>query len=769
MMKRIDKKLMGVAVALLCAACSTTSHLPEGEVLYRGIGQTKIENEDKSEHGAMALEEVEAALACAPNGAFLGSSSLSTPFPVGLWIHNAWGHHRRGVGKWLSNTFGSAPVLISSVNPTLRAKMAANSLQNFGYFRSSVSAEVVPSKNPKKAKVNYVVDMRAPYRLDSIAYVNFPAYPKALIDSTVAERLLRKGDAFSVINLDGERNRIANLLRNHGYYYYRPEYMTYKADTLQVPWNVQLRMEPVATSQIPSEALRRWKVGNITVKMRRNSYQRLTDSLQRRRFKVLYKGERTPLRPRVLLHNLYFRSGQEYSLEKQQLSQENLSQLGVFSQLDFHYTPRDTTALCDTLDLTIDAMMDKPLSAELEVDMRTKSNGQIGPSLSLGLARKNVFRGGETFSVDLNGSYEWQTQRAVGESSSKVNSYELGLSASLEYPRIMFPGLTRLRSRHPRHTLFKVGVNELHRAGFFDLLSFTAEATYTWQHTAVKRYAFSPLRLTYSKLQSTTVRFDSIMQANNSLFLSMKDQFIPAMSFTYTYDDNSKKLRNRTWWSTTVTEGGNLTSLAMVLAGKKFGEEDKQLFNNPYAQFLKVTSELRRTYKLSEKSELATRLMGGVIYTYGNSSVAPYSEQFYIGGANSIRAYTVRAVGPGSYHNENSSFLDQTGDLKFEANMEYRFNMIGNFNGALFLDAGNVWLIRKDVDRPGAEFRLGKMLEQLALGTGFGIRYDMEFLVLRLDLGIAIHNPYKTSRSGYYNIPKFKDGLSLHFAVGYPF
>jgi outer membrane protein assembly factor BamA len=161
--------------------------------------------------------------------------------------------------------------------------------------------------------------------------------------------------------------------------------------------------------------------------------------------------------------------------------------------------------------------------------------------------------------------------------------------------------------------------------------------------------------------------------------------------------------------------------------------------------------------------------MGGVIWTYGNSNVAPYSEQFYVGGANSIRAYTVRGIGPGGYHGNNTNYMDQTGDIKFEANAEYRFNLVGSFNGAVFLDAGNVWMMKNDEERPGAKFNLKDCWDQIALGTGFGLRYDMEFLVLRLDLGIALHSPYKTSKSGYYNIPDFKDAMSLHFAIGYPF
>ena len=194
--------------------------------------------------------------------------------------------------------------------------------------------------------------------------------------------------------------------------------------------------------------------------------------------------------------------------------------------------------------------------------------------------------------------------------------------------------------------------------------------------------------------------------------------------------------------------------------------------NNPFAQFLKLTSEVRALLKVGNKQHVAARLMGGVLWAYGNQTVAPYSEQFYIGGANSIRAFTVRSLGPGTYNpgrNAKYGYVDQTGDVKLEANVEYRFPIFGDLYGATFLDAGNVWLLRADKNRPGGQLTWKDFGKSIALGTGLGIRYDLSFLVVRLDLGIALHAPYDTGKRGYYNIPKFKDGLGLHFAIGYPF
>ena len=208
--------------------------------------------------------------------------------------------------------------------------------------------------------------------------------------------------------------------------------------------------------------------------------------------------------------------------------------------------------------------------------------------------------------------------------------------------------------------------------------------------------------------------------------------------------------------------------------GKNFGTHGKTLFGIDYAQFIKLSSSLRKTWQMGFKSQLVGRVAGGIIIPYGNSKVSPFAESFYVGGANSIRAFTVRSVGPGRYHVDNSelAYFDRVGDIKLEGNLEYRFNVFGGLYGALFLDAGNVWNLKNNFDDQSAQdgvFRLKDFWKQMALGTGFGVRYDLDFFVLRLDLGIGLHLPYDTGKSGFYNIPKFRDGLGFHFAIGYPF
>lgn len=775
MMKMRNKNTLLVGMlCILMSACSTTKNLPEGETLYTGIDKLEVVNEDKTLAGITALTEVEAALAYAPNNAIFGSSSLRWPVPFGLWVYNGFEKYqeKKGVGRWIFDHLGKSPVLMSSVNGETRAKVATNLLHDYGYFNGSVSYKEVPQKNPKEAKVSYVIDMARPYFLDSIAYLKYPHYADSLIQSTRSQSVLKSGENFSVIKLEEERQRLSNLLRNHGYYYYRPEFTTYRADTLQKSGYVSLQVVP--RNGIPAEAKKQYYVGNTSVYLTGYNNEPPTDTLRLRTMTLYYSGKKPGIRPNALMRNMFFRKGELFSQDRQTFTQEAIARMGVFRYSEFRYEPKDTTANGDTLNVNMYATFDKPYNAELELNMTTKSTDQTGPGAVFKITRNNFQRMGANLSFEVRGSYEWQTNSNVEGNSSKLNSYELGTSLSLDFPRLILPwkDTDLLRSRYQQKTSFKIYGNLLNRARFFNMLSFGGNVTYDFRKSRTWKHTITPFQLTFNTLMSTTERFDSITATNPSLALSLGDQFIPSMNYTFTYDNARLKRDYQLWWENSITSAGNVTSLLYAALGKDFREKNKKLLGTPFAQFMKFTSEIRTLFKVGEKQHIAARLMGGVLWSYGNQTIAPYSEQFYIGGANSLRAFTVRSLGPGTYNpgeNTKYGYLDQTGDIKLEANVEYRFPIFGELYGATFLDAGNVWLMRKDESRPGGELTLKNFAKSIALNTGVGVRYDLTFLVIRLDMGIALHVPYETGKSGYYNIPKFKDGLGLHFAIGYPF
>lgn len=775
MMKMRNKNTLLVGMlCILMSACSTTKNLPEGETLYTGIDKLEVVNEDKTLAGITALTEVEAALAYAPNNAIFGSSSLRWPVPFGLWVYNGFEKYqdKKGIGRWIFDHLGKSPVLMSSVNGETRAKVATNLLHDYGYFNGSVSYKEVPQKNPKEAKVSYVIDMARPYFLDSIAYLKYPHYADSLIQSTRSLSVLKSEENFNVLKLEEERQRLSNLFRNHGYYYYRPEFTTYRADTLQKSGYVSLQVVP--RNGIPAEAKKQYYIGNTSVYLTGYDNEPPTDTLRLRTMTFYYSGKKPGIRPNALMRNMFFRKGELFSQDRQTFTQEAIARMGVFRYSEFRYEPKDTTANGDTLNVNMYATFDKPYNAELELNMTTKSTDQTGPGAVFKITRNNFQRMGANLSFEVRGSYEWQTNSNVEGNSSKLNSYELGTSLSLDFPRLILPwkDTDLLRSRYQQKTSFKIYGNLLNRARFFNMLSFGGNVTYDFRKSRTWKHTITPFQLTFNTLMSTTERFDSITATNPSLALSLGDQFIPSMNYTFTYDNARLKRDYQLWWENSITSAGNVTSLLYAALGKDFSEKNKKLLGTPFAQFLKLTSEVRALFKVGEKQHIAARLMGGVLWSYGNQTIAPYSEQFYIGGANSLRAFTVRSLGPGTYNpgeNTKYGYLDQTGDIKLEANVEYRFPIFGELYGATFLDAGNVWLMRKDESRPGGELTLKNFAKSIALNTGVGVRYDLTFLVIRLDMGIALHVPYETGKSGYYNIPKFKDGLGLHFAIGYPF
>ena len=769
--------ILYVILATTLASCSTTRNLPENEILYTGIRSITIENRDNSKKGENTIDEVEAALAYPPNNSLLGSSSVRVPIPFGLWVYNSFVNKNGVFNKWIFNTFAASPVYVDAVNPDVRVKVAQNLLREYGYFNGSTSYEIIPNnRNPRKASIDYKITMNDPYVFDSIRHIRFRHRADTVIQMYSHRQLLRPGDNFSVVTLDEERKRIATLLRNEGYFFYRPEYITYQADTTETPGKVSLRVTRAPT--MPRNALRPWNIGNITVNLYGYNNERPTDSLFYKDILIRYEGK-LRVRPDVLHRQLRFKTGNTYSERRQDRTHTAISRLGIFRYTDIQHIPKDTTRTCDTLNVIINAAYDLPLDGELEFNATTKSNNQTGPGIILGLTKRNVFGGGETFNASINGSYEWQTRRhshSYDGNNSPINSYEVGATASLTFPRVIFPGLINRGIDNYSRSTFRLNGSQLNRTRFFRMLSFGGSVSYDYRPTRSSLHTITPLRISFNRLRNPTEEFNQVVEKNPILFLSLKDQFVPAMSYTYTYENRTRNRtsRDRIWWETSITEAGNILSSAYALNGRSFGEADKKILGNTFAQFIKATNEFRYSRTIDRNNTFVTRIMAGAIYSYGNASVAPFNEQFYIGGANSIRAYTIRSIGPGRFKPDRSSvysYIDQMGDVKFEANIEHRFRLLGDLYGAAFLDAGNVWILSNSEEskRPGGHISESNFPADLALGTGFGVRYDMDFLVVRLDLGIALHNPSSES-SNYFNAPFMRSGnYGLHLAIGYPF
>ena len=784
---------------LFFVSCSMTKNIPEDDQLFTGL--TKIVYEDEPEdnpfedHLDAIKEEVEAALATTPNGSLFGSSYYHTPWSWRLWVYNTYANKDSKFARWMTKSFGRAPVLMSQVNPTLRASVARSVLQSNGYFRGNVTYETVTSKNPKKCKIGYTIHLDSLFTLDSVAYVNFPVPLQTLIDSTLSESLIKSGEPFSVSALDGERSRVTNLFRNNGYYYYNSNYASYLADTFNVAGKAQLRFQ-LAEGLTP-EALSKRYIGNIAVQFRKNMREQLTDSVKRRHLTIRFAGKNPPIRPNTILRNLRLRPRQEYSYDNYLESASKINATGVFSSTDFLFTPRAGT---DTLDLVLNCVFEKPYDFYLETNAIGRTSGRYGPEVKIGFTRRNLFRGGEKLDINLHGSYEWQ--HGGGENSA---TYQYGADASIEFPRILAPFYNSERVRRDKNgrpirrrrpyaaptTLAKMSFDIVQRPDYYRMHVASGEWTYRWQPTATSRHEYSPLTLKYQFKNTTTAKYDSVMEKNMYLSASMEDYLIPKMRYTYTYTSPAT-LRNPIRWETTIEESGGITSLIDLARGKSLNEKYKTLFKAPYTQFIKLETDLTKTWSLGLFSKLVGHLNAGILYNHGNCDNAPFTELFYVGGANSIRAFLMRDIGPGRLmYFEGASrqinYVLRNGDFKLVGNLEYRTPLFGNLEGAFFLDAGNVWFLRyanllDETDYTSQEayeedkeiyeqmgFDASKFFNDIAVGTGIGLRYNLGFLVIRLDWGVALHVPYDTGKSGYFNINRFKDAHTLHFAIGYPF
>lgn len=771
---------------LFLVSCSMTKNIPEGDQLFTGLKAITYDDSVKHEDFAQTQEEVEAALATAPNGAIFGSSYYRLPFSWRVSVWNKYHDKDSKFAKWMTKNLGKQPVLMSWVNPELRAQVAQGVLRNNGYFNGQVGYDIIQRKNPKTAKIAYDVHPGRLYRLDSIGYFDFPADADTLIRATLDEATIHKGDPFVVSRLDAERQRISTLLRNNGFYYYQPSYASYLADTFVVDGKAQLQLR--MANDIPVEATHKWYIGRVNINMKKTMMEQPTDSIRGRFFTVRFSGKKPPIRTRVLMADMKLRPRQLFSYDNYQQSVAKINAMGLFSMTDFTFTPRDTTAACDTLDLTLNCVFDKPWDHYIEGNFNVRTIGRMGPELRMGVTRRNAFRGGELIDINIHGSYEWSTH-----GGSTMNNYEYGADASIEFPRIIAPFFGGNRVRRDKQgniirrrrfyttptTLAKASTDVIYRPSYYKMHVVSGEWTYRWKTSAQSTHEFSPLTVKYQFMNSKTDAFDSIMLKNPYLLASMEDYFTPEMRYTYTYTSPSGLL-HPIRWETTLAESGNLVSLAYLVKGDSWNEKDKKLFKNPYSQFLKIETDFTKTWTLDSKSSLVAHLNVGYIHPYGNSNWVPMTEMFYAGGANSIRAFSVRGVGPGAFPNLDNTtygYIFQNGNAKFVTNLEYRRQLFGNLYGAVFLDAGNVWYT--DATFGGDEsfdkifergrLRLSNFLNELALGTGAGIRYDLGFLVLRLDWGLALHVPYNTEKSGYFNIDGFKGNHTLHFAIGYPF
>ncbi|PVY42173.1 translocation and assembly module lipoprotein TamL [Pontibacter virosus] len=779
-----------LALSWVLPGCSSTKTVPEGDALFAGFDVKVNDEKDSSKRGTALETELSNTVRPKPNASILGMRPK-------LWIYNTfYTEKEKGLKNWIQNKLGEPPVLLSEVDTSSINEVMHARLHNRGYFYNSVQSDTTIKK--KMATIAWTATVHEPYRIRNISYTLSDSLPiHAEIRQLEANSLLKQGEPYDLDNMILERARIDQALKNRGYFFFAPAMLIFSADTTvgNKEVDVLLRLK----RDMPAHALRSYKIDDIFI----NANFVLNDSLSvsdTLRFEGYnYIPNENYVRAKHIVPGLFVAKDSVYSRRNHLLTVSRLSGLSAYKFVNLQYE-RDTLKE-DRLDAFIYMTPDLKKSLRAETQMVSKSNNLAGPGISVSFRNRNAFKGSEMLTVNFTGRFENQVggQRVVssGESASEnpvgLSSYELGVQTSLTFPRLVAPfNLPNLRSAFVPTTRISLGYNFLNRVQFFQMNSFNASYGYNWRPKQTITHDFTPINLQYVRLGKQTDEFSNLLAANPFLRSSFEEQFIIGSIYQHTL--STLGLENKThqfFNATTLDVSGNLVSAVQSLMGNDKRDDASEppvpprtIFNQPYSQYTRLENDFRYYFNFSKTSQLATRLIAGVGYPYGNSMTMPYVKQFSIGGPNSIRAFRARSIGPGTYNVPDTlafSFFDQVGDIKLEANAEYRFPIFGFFRGAVFVDAGNIWLINETYDRNGnlekPKFKAGNLFQELAVGTGFGLRVDIEFFVIRFDLGIPVRVPYLPEGDRFvlndfrfgFNPKPGEHGMVLNIAIGYPF
>ena len=812
-----------VLLTIGLTACSITNSLPAGEVLYTGV--SKINHNKVDTVDDLVKEALATKLEVAPNSSFLGSAYHISPFPIGLWIYNGlYPKEERGFRHWFWKHFKSDPTLVSQVNPELRAHAAEAALKDEGYFDASVDFDTIYNKKDSlKAKIAYTVNYAHKSRFGTITYMRSP-FPRidSIVSHTLNKSLLRSGDRFSYTNLDAERIRIADVLKDSGYYFFEPKFVKYYADSTQHGNTVNLRvMVGLGADQ---KALAPCTIDSVhfTLDLGAGLRSQHFDTL--RYLTVGWNGPRPMMKTRHLRRSLGFRRHALLTPKRIAMSKELISRLNTFK-----YYPIETEIIhlagdsltrsfsrvqleegqhlrlgqdTTSVRLHINATYDYPWTGTTEIGAVYKDNNQAGPGATFKAMRRNLFGGGEKLTFQLDGTYEWSTGKNAS-AGNKMNSYDLGGKVSLSVPRLQIPHYFRPVREKPVSSTYSVSIDWMRRAGWLDMVRASGSIEYGFGLNKYNSMTFTPLKLSYVSAFNKTDAFEEMIGRYQSLEHAFENQFIPQMEVTWTFDNatSTSTRPHREYAKVTLAEAGGITDVLMGQMGSHRVQGERQLFFLKFSQFLKATAEFRYTHTIDGDIKFASRIQGGIGYAYGNSEDLPYSEQFYIGGPNSLRGFSVRGVGPGStkwiskFGEDEYSYLQRVGDIKLEANVELRFPIAGAFHGALFADAGNVWRLRStDLTPTEYDFLKSQMepedyqelvnimkaysegeqigrnlVDQLAFDVGLGFRLNLDMFIIRLDIGVPIHDPNDVDESYFNCRHALLKNLGWNLAVGYPF
>ena len=725
-------------IALL-ASCTVTKFVPDGQYLLDKV-------EVKSDTNALGVNPSEMRQLVRQRGNSRWFSAAKLP----LATYSLSG---RDTTKWLNRflrSIGEPPQLYDSASTRASMDILQTQLQNMGYLRASV--DVYNKIKGKKLVTTYLLHPRQPYFINKVDYdIRDSAIAVVLNLADSTRRGLKSGMMFNVANLDNERSRISKYLTNRGYYRFNKDFISYRADS--VPGspliNLTLVLDKYRSGEETNLPHQVYTIGDVNFRSGNTN-----DSV-------------IPLRQSVLASNTFLESGALYASNDLQTTYNHFGRLGAvrYTNISFHERDFEPVLDCDILVST-----NKPSTISFQPE-GTNTSGDLGAAVSLTYQNRNIFHGSENLSVVLRGAYE--AIRGL-EGYSNTNFQEYSVETSLSFPRFIAPLLSTSFRRRVNASSEVSLLYDLQNRPEFMRRVFSVAWRYKWNdQNHHDRYQVDLLDLNYISMPWISDTFkaeylDNTNSRNSILRYNYENLFIMKLGFGYTYNNGRYAIK------VSAESAGNLLNLAShMFHFHKNSEEQYTFLDIAYAQYLRGIFDYTRNFVFDYHNQLVFHFGFGIAYPYGNSTILPFEKRFFSGGANSVRGWSVRSLGPGKFIGRDGriDFINQTGDMKLDLNLEYRASLFWKFGGALFIDAGNIWTLRDYEDQPGGQFKISEFWQQIAVSYGLGLRLNFDYFVVRFDMGMKAVNPAYEDEKDHFPIlhPRLSRDFAFHFAVGLPF
>ena len=764
---------------LIISSCNPTKYVANGEYLLRDntitIDSRKIKKSD-----------LEPYIQQKPN------RTTAEVFRWHLFIYNITKTDKeRKIPKWLGlyklgKIIGEPPVIIDSSLVNKTKTQFLKYLNSKGYYNATVSDSII-YKN-KMAYVTYKIKSNVPYRYNKITYSFKDLSIREIILADTANSLIKKNNLVDIDILNKERDRITNTMRDSGYYFFGPQHIhfeidsTFKTNTVSVKFIIEKDAKKLSDKDIIEIPHQKYRINSIKIITDyniqdaielKNKYFSSFDTVIINNFKFYYKKNYL-VSPKSIARHIYLKNNDHYQVSRVKETYKHLSSLGTFKIVNIKFIKTDSKKNYLDCIIQLTPYSSQSYTAELE---GTNSAGNLGIAGSFKYQHKSLFFGAEHFSLKLKGGIEAQTAIS-GENNNIIvpfNSKEIGVESSLQIPIFLLPfGRNNFVRHNAPKTIFSFAYNYQIRPDYEKIIG-TGGFGYLWKSVKFLRHRFNIIEVSAIKVPYKSKLFISeVLDKNIGLKRSFENQFITATNYSITFSNKNHKKHTNYFFIRFFTESsGNILNLY----NNTFNQKEKKaytIFGEQYSQYLKGDIDFRFYNILNKSNNVVYRLYGGIGVPYGNAAVLPYEKQYFSGGANGLRAWQVRSLGPGSYFNPNDIRIYQTADMKLEANFEYRFKLIWVIEGAFFADAGNIWSVNSLEDRKGAKFNINNFYKEVAVDGGFGMRLDFSFFILRLDYGLKFRDPKEEDGSRWviasknYDIFNSNNGM-FNFSIGYPF